>query len=619
MLMKKKIIILLTALASFVSCVKEERLSGPPHAHTGGISFGLRYDGYMQDATRMAGSVNADYDRVEFVISDDQGNAVGDWKADYDRTGSAVVIEGLQTGRYRLMVLGIKGDYAKDSVRVEKVGHVSDRWISFPQTLSRPLEAEYFYSCTPFEVYYENTSQGFVPVSDLPESVIQKRILSRLDFTAIYGNRYVQTAVTGMEVTFRQMNMSTAFSADGTYSGSASVVGPLTIGDYSSMLIMPVPDSDISGEVDVVTRDYRGGKTGREYGFSLSAPAPNTISTVEVRIVHPDDESGTMFITERAYAEGAHGLMLQDEEHHGVYTDRAQRYFNTASPVQCTVNESGELNVRFYSPRPVEGVLLKARIPSVSGEYFDLAYFDSIPAFADFSEPLPMVSRKAFYRTENGSLLEIPAISPSRLPEMEFKVESKDPYWKKLEGIIHGWNVGFGLYGGDPEKPDGGPVGNWMGIRPVHCREAVAFFLNFTYMIDMPEHEKILRENQDRLYGNGGVNDKVTVETVLSQMRQQRTVIVGLVYTGNGVVGLGGGTAFGAWQRGWLEHYTSLYACEVMFHELGHVMGYSHASSFTYGPWAQELMNNFYVGHLDMMPVDSPSYLNSADNPNLYK
>ena len=69
--------------------------------------------------------------------------------------------------------------------------------------------------------------------------------------------------------------------------------------------------------------------------------------------------------------------------------------------------------------------------------------------------------------------------------------------------------------------PDGGPKGNWMGIRPVHCREAVAFFLNFTYMIDMPEHERILRENQDKLYGNGGVDDKVLVETVLSQMRRE--------------------------------------------------------------------------------------------------
>ena len=53
-------------------------------------------------------------------------------------------------------------------------------------------------------------------------------------------------------------------------------------------------------------------------------------------------------------------------------------------------------------------------------------------------------------------------------------------------------------------------------------------------------------------------------------------------------------------------------------HELGHVMGYSHDSSFTYGPWAQELMNNFYVEHLGEMPIDSSTYLNTSKNPTLY-
>ena len=55
-----------------------------------------------------------------------------------------------------------------------------------------------------------------------------------------------------------------------------------------------------------------------------------------------------------------------------------------------------------------------------------------------------------------------------------------------------------------------------------------------------------------------------------------------------------------------------------MFHELGHVMGYNHSSAFTYGPWAQQLMNNFYVNNLHKFPIDSPSYLNSRDNPTLY-
>ena len=213
----------------------------------------------------------------------------------------------------------------------------------------------------------------------------------------------------------------------------------------------------------------------------------------------------------------------------------------------------------------------------------------------------------------------VTALDISEFAAAEFRMTSDDPFWAKLEAIEHGWKIAFSLYGGDPEAPDGGPVGNWMGIRPVHCREAVALFLNFTYMIDMEEHEEILRANEDRLYGNGGVNDKVTAETVLRQMRQPRTLYVGLVYPGNGVIGLGGGTAFGAYQQAWFHHYTNTYSCEIMFHELGHVMGYSHSSSFTYGPWAQELMNHFYVDHISEMPIDSPTYLNSSQNPHRYQ
>lgn len=183
--------------------------------------------------------------------------------------------------------------------------------------------------------------------------------------------------------------------------------------------------------------------------------------------------------------------------------------------------------------------------------------------------------------------------------------------------IKHGWFIYWGLYGGDPEKENGGPTGNWMGIRPVHCRESVAMFLNFTYMIDMPEHEEILRANADRLYDDN--KQLVDVNKVLSQMRQQRTLQVGLVYPGNGVVGLGGGSTFGAYQQAWLQHYFNAYSCSIMFHELGHVMGYGHSSSFTYGPWAEELMNNFYVNNLHEFPIDSSTYLNSSQNPNLYK
>lgn len=156
-----------------------------------------------------------------------------------------------------------------------------------------------------------------------------------------------------------------------------------------------------------------------------------------------------------------------------------------------------------------------------------------------------------------------------------------------------------------------------MGIRPVHCREVVAVLLNFTYMIDMPEHEQILKENIDILYDDN--KQPVTPEKVLAQMRIERSLVVGLVYSKHGVVGLGGGNVWGVYQQAYVQHYTNPYSCELMFHELGHVMGYGHASSFTYGPWAQSLMNNFYVSNLEKFPIDSPKYLNTATNPNLYK
>ena len=53
--------------------------------------------------------------------------------------------------------------------------------------------------------------------------------------------------------------------------------------------------------------------------------------------------------------------------------------------------------------------------------------------------------------------------------------------------------------------------------------------------------------------------------------------------------------------------------------KLGHVMGYGHSSAFTYGPWAEQLMNNFYVNNLNKFPIDSSKYLNSSQNPTLYK
>ena len=638
--MRNIICILLISIILFPACVEEDYLDSVSSENTfGDFSFLLVHEEYAEK--QPAGNLKGDnqtksnsspshkdtrqtlsnYDKVEFVVVDENGNKVNGVKGLYDKNTSNMHLEGLHEGSYRILILGMKGDMATDKATIHRINHISEVWLSFPEDLAKPLECEYFYSATPFTVRKVFTSDGYELVTEISEQIVQHRIVGRMDFIFSYNNPYVRTAVTSNTIVLNtNSRFYTQISGEGIFSGESNgEMRVLDMSEHTEYLFMPtVEGSSVKGDITMFTRDYRANAVKRLYNFDLESVVDNYIGRVEINVVHPDDEMGTMFITHRAYVEGQHSLILQDDEPHTIYTDKTLRNFNTSRPLQLSITSEGQFHARFYSPRSLSNVLVKARIPSVGNEYIDLAYFDSIPAFADFYEEIPVIKKDRYYRSESGRIVKMPVMHADDFSGIEFKIESNDPYLEKLNDIIHGWNIRFHLYDGDPTKPDGGPVGNWMGIRPVHCREAVAFFLNFTYMIDMPEHEEILRANEDRLYGNGGVEDKVTADIVLQQMRQERTLNVGLVYPGHGVIGLGGGSAFGAYQPGWLNHYTDTYACEIMFHELGHVMGYSHDSSFTYGPWAQELMNHFYVEHLSDMPIDSPSYLDSKKNPNLY-
>lgn len=575
---------------------------------------------YENELTRSVAQDDDVYDRVDFYIMDENGEPVRGSKSYYNPETAEIVAEGLQKGKYTLLVLGVKGDASADGAVINRLDRMSDVWISFPQQQDEPLKADYYYSKTPFEVVVRKTAEGYIEQVMIDKVIRQRRLMGKVSFDFDYKNKYVRTAMTDKTVRVNHKGFYTDFSADSVFSGKGTEgEWVLELNTTNECKMLPAPESKVmDGELRMTSRSYRGYDISQDYDFEVEKVEPNKISRVKIDVKHPDDNLGTLFVTRIAYDEGNYGKILQDGESKEVYTDPNQRKFNTADPLQVKVTDDGQMMVRFYSPRTVTGMTVKARIPAISQEYVDFAYFDSIPPFADVFVDIPVLERKAMFRTESGKVIEVQKLTASQLSNAEFKLESDDAYWKKLKQIIHGWNISFGLYGGDPDQADGKPSGNWMGIRPVHCREVVAFFLNFTFMIDMPEHEEILRANEDILYGNGGVNDKVTAETVLAQMKQTRTLSVGLVYPGNGVLGLGGGSVYGAYQQAYLQHYFNTYSCEIMFHELGHVMGYSHSSSFTYGPWAQELMNNFYVNNLDKMPIDSPNYLDSKNNPNLY-
>lgn len=617
--MRKLTFIAFLCTLLLISCNQEEYSEASSTSNQSGIVFNLQREGYEGKETRSSENDSSPYDQLYYFIADENGNRVENIKTYYKTSTSEIYAEGLHKGEYQLLVLGIKGNAIKDRAIVRTPGHIDDEWLAFPDDLQKPLEAEYFYSKTPFSIIEIQTAEGTQETVSISQAVIQKRIMSRVDFNFSYNNPYVQNAVTDKTLSLGQIKFYTTLSGNGELGGESNgITNTISLNQHTSYFFMPMCNgSTFHGEITLSTRNYLKEERRQIYNFDQETLTANHIHHVETHVNHPDDKAVTMLITPAAYNACDHTLILQDDETKEVYTNASVRKFNTAQPLQVSVTEEGKLHIRFYSPRQLNNVLIKMQLPQVSDEYFDLAYFDSIPAFGDFFEEIPLIQRAAMCRTESGKYIEVQKKTESELAEATFKIEANDPYWDKLQKIEHGWTIYWGLYGGDPEREDGGPVGNWMGIRPVHCRESVAFFLNFTYMIDMPEHEQILHDNADQLYDDN--KQLVKVEEVLKKMRASRTLQVGLVYTGNGIIGLGSGSVFGAYQRGWFEHYFNTYACSVMFHELGHVMGYGHSSSFTYGPWAEQLMNNFYVNNLQKMPINSINYLNSSQNPHQYK
>lgn len=612
----------------FLTACQTSELPSSPQSATEAIALKLQYDRtYANDSVFLTKNssaekvVDANYDHVEMVVVDTDGEVVKGLKSQYNQSTSQIFIEGLQEGDYQLLILGVKGDMNADQAQIHEINTIHDEWLSFPTDLNRPLSAEYYYSLTPFSVVATAGEKGNVLSVMLNGNMVQHRIVGRVDANLSFNSPSVESAVETMTLTLDTPYFSTGFTGEGTFTGRSSGSGiVLDLTDTTSYLFLPTVDKEsLKGNIEVNTRSYQGNSVQRSYSFSLEEIAANAIGKINTTLTHPDDQSATVFVTPKMYQKVGVAYILQDGESKTIYTKASERSFSTTKPLQTSVTDEGQLHVRFYSPRPLTNVLLQARVPSVGNEYFDLAYFDSIPAFVDFYCDIPMTTKQTFARTASGQLMEIAPLSVEELKTAEFQIQSNDPYWEKLQAIQRSWTISFNLYGGNPDKQNGGPAGNWMGIRPVHCREVVALFLNITYMIDIPEYEQLLKDNASRLYGDGGPSGAlVAPETVMQKLRQSRSLSVGLVYSGNGVVGLGGGTTFGVYQGGYFQHYTSTYACEVIFHELGHVLGYGHSSSFTYGPWAQSITNNFYIQNLSQLPIDSPTYLNSSQNPNKY-
>ncbi|MGL5893557.1 MAG: hypothetical protein ACRCZM_02960, partial [Bacteroidales bacterium] len=468
------------------------------------------------------------------------------------------------------------------------------------------------------QLYYASSSFDVKSESAMTQLVKLRYVLAGVDIERQSSSLYLTNSMRSINVELPQGTLFyTGMSVSGLYQGAARAQSSeLSFLSNNAFYIMPQHDGVAKAtRFAVVTQDHMG----EEYQLNLTSEL-NYIAGVKERVSlnfssHPNANSGVLYVTRGYYDLEDRGLIFQDEEHHSVYCDANQRSFKINKTLQLNKGEGLSLHTRFYSVRPITGVSIWSSKQKY-GERVLLAYYDSIPALCDAQIEFAQIADKQTFIMESKAKINLNSDEIAELLESDLEIECADAYWNMLQQIRATWNVYFSTYGADPTQPNGGPAGNWRGIRPVHVREGIAILTNIGYMISVPGYPEELAKFQGKIWGNGGVDDILDVSTIIPALMSRQNFRVGLC---GGVYGLGGGATLGFHQGVFLNHYrTPTSSANTIFHELGHCMGYSHSSGMTYGPWGAELSAPYYVSNIHTFPIPSPDILNSSENPNRY-
>lgn len=609
--MKLKKQFVLFIFAFILAGCQKENIAGDSHFENCSFRLVLPYNLPLAEK-RETRALKLETYTVRYFLADEEGNVMNKKFAAYDKEEQRITFEPLVAGRYELFVLAYSPLLEQEGFNVaSSLHHKSDPWVRFTKEKIGLIKNR--------SILFGKSSFEIQDQSQFNRDILLSHVFSSVSFDLQPPSEYIKSSLDTISVSSQEYFTFNSLSVDGSLSGKV----PLEVTDFIVLPGIPVYTFPAVGK-GLVSFGIRTGTTNHEgvkyenvfKGMALLERSAH--STIHVNLSdHPDSKTGQLFVRSSMYRSIVRPQILQDTESSSVYYDSSQRSFRINQPLQIQFSGDNRLHTRFYSPVPLSNVKIWAKHPELSEEIL-LAFFDTIPAFSDAKYIIKPEGGQVF-STKKGDYVELSENQDLGVKHSTLSIESDDPLWRKIRSIKSRWLIRFASYGGNPSSANGSPNGNWMGIRPVHIRESIAIWLNIAYMITLPDFEKRVMAFQNRLYGNGGGGRWIDVKSIIPNITNLSGFNVGLIWTGNGVLGLGGGETWGVHQNAFIYHYHSASACNTIFHELAHCMGYSHASNMTYGPWADELANQFYIKNISRFPVNSEKYLNSVKNLHLYR
>ncbi|WP_316822656.1 hypothetical protein [Pedobacter gandavensis] len=250
-------------------------------------------------------------------------------------------------------------------------------------------------------------------------------------------------------------------------------------------------------------------------------------------------------------------------------------------PLKIELSGTSEVKLINFTLKTIKDVHVFVKLAGET-ERLELLKIDSITPLVSFKLPLSIVEKEEQLYTESGRLMTI--AKQTDLSKAEFSVVVDDPFYKRINAIKIPWKLSF--------RKSQEDAGNWYRMNPLHARESLVMFTNLAYLFSQAATQTAFMNYEGLTANDGTLLSMEKKDAVYKDILTRANIETGLVRNVNG---LGGGNLVAGAEYVLMRHYNKN-SEEVIVHELGHALGFSHSSNMTYA-------SNSKAFHLAMRPL----------------
>ena len=601
--MKKVLYILIPFLTAIFASCQSDSLLNEQVGDGEGVTFYISApvnEAPWQTRSEDGEVVNEKLNSLKYILADGSGNVLTHYFGSLSQELDCLKLDGLKPGDYSIVFLG--ASEASALAEISAPACLDEAWLSNTMA-SVPLEGSYFFKKVDFTV-----ALAPAPIS---HQVVLDRVLAKL-----------QIEIPGLRASVEEMISSVIFTLDegcmlySAINGDGNFTGEATISDYEmrdstfnlSLTTFP-SDGTLSGTVKIKAATLSGDSVTSSYRFTNIKAEPGKIATITVNLRHPDFETGFIRIRPKDYFDYDADLMMMEDEPLSVLHDGNHRKYTVCKPLTITTWEKN-MRVRLFTAGAVEDVDIYANFPSLGIDSVHIAHMDRVEPMLDMLVDMPFMERTCQFYDKHGKRVTIPKMST--MPNIEWSYETPDAYIRQLAKLKFqnwsAWCPGYESYW------------SFYALVPT-CnliRHGFVINQNLAIMFDSDEFYERLEANTGTYINNG---EYLTNEDIINRIYKTAGFGWGRCNPSSGAEGWGGGSTMifmdyyfnGGMYPGTNTNNPCTWSREVLFHEHGHCLGFSHSGNMTYGgKWVGVTSNAYVQCFLNgKMPYGVPDFVNA--------